>query len=86
MKNNTKCICGKAATRHGICDECKELLKVCKCKSLVMLERIRNDYNNKHNTYKTYGQFVAYVDAISRRKKEFDNTRKKAFAKAVRTN
>lgn len=81
-----KCICGNAAIWHGICAECKELLNVGKCKSIALIEAVRNDYNYKHRTYKTYGQFVAYIDAISRRKKDFDDRRKKATAKKIRTN
>lgn len=85
MKIDVKCICGNTATQHGICDECKELLKASKCKNIAIIESVRKDYNSKHHTYKTYGQFVAYIDAISRRKKEFDNTRKKATVKKIRT-
>lgn len=86
MITETKCICGAAATWHGICEECKALLKVRSIKKIEMVEAIRKIYNDTHRTYKTYGQFVAYIDAINRRKKEFDDRGKKATAKKIWAN
>lgn len=86
MKMEVKCICGNTATTNGICDECKCLLRARQCKNLEMFEKIRSAYNLKRNTYKTYGQFVAYIDAIYRRKRSFDNTRKKATVKKIWSN
>ena len=86
MKTTQKCICLNNASAHGLCEECIALLKVKKCKNIAMIEKIRTKYNETHDQYKTYGQFVAMVEEISRRKKDFDNRRKKANTKKIRTN
>ena len=80
------CICGNKAIKNGLCEECMYLLRAKRSKSLNVIEKFRNDYNRKHNTYKSYGQFVLLLDMIDRRKKEVDNTRKKANAKKIRRN
>ncbi len=86
MKTIEKCICSKEISAHGLCEECLMLLKVKKCKSIALIEKIRANYNKTHSQYKTYGQFVAMVEEISRRKKNFDNRRKKANTTKIRTN
>ena len=80
------CICGEKTVGYGICSECLDLLRASKCKNIAVIEKLRSDYNQRHNTYKTYGQFVAFIDMVARRKKSIDNTRKKASIKKVRTN
>lgn len=84
MSELNKCICGNGASRYGLCEECKILLKAKKMKDIAAVEKLRNEYNSKNDTYKTYGQFVCLVDAIYRRKKEIDNRRKKASIAKVR--
>ena len=54
--------------------------------NIAIIEKLRQDYNKKHNTYKSYGQFVLLLDMIDRRKRDIDNRRKKATAQKVRRN
>lgn len=84
MKKKERCICGSSSGVSGICDECRCLLRAKRSKKIDVIEKFRADYNKLHNTYKTYGQFVAMLDAIARRKKDFDNRRKKEGFKKVR--
>ena len=85
MKQEKLCLCGNAVERYDLCNECRQLLKVKKYKSVAAVEAMRNEYNASHDRYMTYGQFVAYIEAIYRRKKNFDNTRKKVTSKEVRS-
>ena len=85
MKNMNFCICGNKSVKSGLCDECMYLLRAKRSKSIAVVEKFREDYNKKHNTYNSYGQFVAMLDLISRRKKHFDNRRKKDNFKKIRT-
>lgn len=84
MKKEEVCICGNSCGISGICDECKYLLRAKRSKSIRVIELFRADYNRMHGTYKTYGQFVAMLDAIARRKKYFDSRRKEENIKKVR--
>lgn len=86
MKKEEICICGNRCEKNGICNECICLLKAKKSKSIRVIEKFREDYNRLHNTYKSYGQFVAMIDAIARRKKYFDDRRKKENSKKIRRN
>ncbi len=79
------CICGEKAVNKGLCEECGYLLRAKRSKSIAVIEKFRNDYNQKHNTYKSYGQFVLLLDMIDRRVKG-DDRRKKAVVKKVRRN
>ncbi len=81
-----KCVCGRDIIKNGLCDECAILLRAKRSKNIKIVEKLRYDYNASHSTYKTYGQFVAMIDLIYRRKKDFDNRRKKGVSKAVRRN
>lgn len=81
-----KCFCGKNAVKDGICDECRYFLRAKRSKNIKVVEKFRNDYNRLHGTYKSYGQFVAMIDCIARRKKDFDNRRKKERIKKIREN
>lgn len=78
------CICGKEDLKDGLCEECLCILRAKRSKNIKVIEKFREDYNKKHGTYKSYGQFVLMIDAIYRRKREFDNRRKKALAKKIR--
>ena len=80
------CICGKAAVKSGICEECQYLLRAKRSKNIAIVEKFRKDYNQKHGVCKSYGQFVAMLDLIARRKKSCDDRRKKAVVKSVRSN
>lgn len=80
------CICGNKSIKNGLCEECIYLLRAKRSKSIKIIEKFRSDYNQKHSIYKSYGQFVLLLDTIDRRKREVDNTRKKADAKKVRRN
>ncbi len=80
------CICGNESVKSGLCEECLYLLRAKRSKNLGVVEKFREDYNNRYNTYKSYGQFVLLLDMIDRRKKEVDNRRKKATVKKVRRN
>lgn len=82
MKKEKICICGNKAEKNGLCEECLWLLRAKKSKNIGIVEKFRADYNARHNTYKTYGQFVAMIDLIDRRRK-LDDRRKKATAKKV---
>lgn len=86
MKNIDFCICGEKAIKGGLCEECLYLLRAKKSKNITIVEKFRNDYNESHNTYKSYGQFVLLLDTIDRRKREVDNRGKKAVVKKVRRN
>lgn len=86
MEKFEKCLCGNHCGKDGICDECKKMLRAKKSKSLNIIEKFRNDYNVKHNTSVSYGQFVAFIDNIARRKKRFDDRRKKESFKKIRRN
>lgn len=81
-----KCVCGSNIKRNGLCEECWYLLRAKKSKNIAIVEKFRADYNRVHNTYKTYGQFVAMLDLIYRRKRSFDDRRKKGVSKKVRRN
>lgn len=78
------CICGNKSIKNGICKECQYLLRAKRSKSIVVIEKFREDYNRNHGTYKSYGQFVLLLDMIDRRKKQLDYRRKKAVVKKVR--
>lgn len=80
------CICGNKSAKNGICEECIYLLRAKKSKNIGIVEKFREDYNRQHGTYKSYGQFVLLLDMIDRRKKDFDDRRKKAVVKKVRRN
>ena len=84
MKSVTVCICGEKAVKKGLCEECLYLLKAKKSKNIAVIEKFRSDYNEKYNTYKSYGQFVLLLDMLDRRKREVDNRGKKAVIKKVR--
>lgn len=86
MKANEKCVCGNIATKDGLCEECRYLLRAKRAKSINIVEKFRADYNKLHNTYKSYGQFVLILDLIARRKKYFDDRRKKENIKRIRSN
>ena len=77
------CVCGCKTELSGLCEECRSLLRAKKSKNISVVEKFRHDYNQKHGTYKSYGQFVLLLDMIDRRKKS-DDRRKKATAKKVR--
>ena len=83
MKSVKKCVCGESIVKYGLCEECLYLLRAKRSKNINIVEKFRADYNKRHNTYKTYGQFVLLLDLIDRRKK-FDSRRKKATVKAIR--
>lgn len=80
------CICGNKSIKSGLCEECLYLLRAKRSKNIKLVEKFREDYNRKHNTYKSYGQFVLMIDTIYRRKREIDNRGKKAIVKEVRGN
>lgn len=80
------CYCGNRSIKSGLCEECLYLLRAKRSKSIKIVEKFREDYNNQHGTYKSYGQFVLMLDLLDRRKREIDNTRKKAVVKKVRRN
>lgn len=80
------CYCGNRSMKSGLCEECLYLLRAKRSKSIKIIEKFREDYNNQHGTYKSYGQFVLMLDLLDRRKREIDNTRKKAVVKKVRRN
>ena len=86
MKNIDVCICRNSAVKSGLCEECLYLLRAKRSKNIGIVEKFRNDYNERHGTYKSYGQFVLLLDMIDRRKRYVDNRRKKAVVKKVRTN
>ena len=86
MKNIDVCICRNNAVKSGLCEECLYLLRAKRSKRIGIVEKFRNDYNDRHGTYKSYGQFVLLLDMIDRRKRYVDNRRKKAVVKKVRTN
>lgn len=83
MSENVRCICGKNCIENGLCEECNYLLRAKRSKNINIIEKFRNDYNNKHCEYKSYGQFVLLLDTIYRRKIDSDNRRKKAVVKKV---
>lgn len=85
MKIVKKCICGETAVKHGLCEECLYLLRAKRSKNINIVEKFRVDYNDRHGTYKTYGQFVVLLDLIDRRRK-LDDRRKKAVVKKIRGN
>ena len=80
------CICGNESVMIGLCEECLYLLRAKRSKNLGVVEKFREDYNNRYNTYKSYGQFVLLLDMIDRRKRDIDNRRNKDTAKKVRRN
>jgi len=86
MKDIDICICGNERVKSGLCEECLYLLRAKRSKSIAIVEKFRRDYNEKHGTYKSYGQFVLLIDMIDRRKRQVDDRRKKAAIKKVRRN
>lgn len=86
MKDIDICICGNERVKWGLCEECLYLLRAKRSKSIAIVEKFRKDYNEKHGTYKSYGQFVLLLDMIDRRKRQVDDRRKKAVVKKVRRN
>ena len=85
MNNFNFCICGEKTIKNGLCEECLYLLRAKRSKNIGVVEKFRTEYNEHHNTYKSYGQFVLLLDMIDRRKKS-DDRRKKAVVKKVRRN
>lgn len=85
MKEIDICICGNKCVKSGLCEECLYLLRAKRSKSIAVVEKFREDYNEKHGTYKSYGQFVLLLDTIDGRKR-LDDRRKKAVTKKVRRN
>ena len=61
------CVCGNECTENGMCEECLYLLRAKRSKSIAVIEKFRKDYNTRHSTYKSYGQFVLLLDMIDRR-------------------
>lgn len=86
MKDIDICICGNEHVKSGLCEECLYLLRAKRSKSIAIVEKFRRDYNEKHGTYKSYGQFALLLDMIDRRKRQVDDRRKKAVVKKVRRN
>ncbi len=86
MDKKDICVCGNESVRSGLCEECLYLLRAKRSKSIGIIEKFREDYNREHGTHKSYGQFVMMLDMVDRRKKNFDNRRKKATVKKVRGN
>lgn len=82
MNRENICVCGCREIKDGLCEECRYLLRAKRSKSIGIIEKFRLDYNEKHGTYKSYGQFVLMLDMIDRRRKS-DNRRKKAAVKKV---
>ncbi len=82
MAEVVKCTCNN----DGICDRCKYLLKAKKSKKISVIEKFKNEYEKMYGIYMSYGQFVAMIDGIHRRKTELDNRRKKESTKKVRRN
>ena len=85
MKKINVCVCGSESGGGSLCDECIALLRAKKSKNISVIEKFRFDYNQKHGTYKSYGQFVLLLDMLDRRKKS-DDRRKKAAIKKIRRN
>lgn len=86
MRDINICICNAKAVKCGLCEDCLDLLRAKKSKNIRIVERFRRDFNEKRNTYKSYGQFVLMLDMIERRKREVDGRRKKADIKKIRRN
>lgn len=86
MRDDLRCICGNICINSGLCEECRYLLRAKKSKNIAVVEKFRKDYNQKHNTYKSYGQFVLLIDMLDRRKKQIDGRRKKDSVKKIRRN
>lgn len=86
MNNIDICICGNKSIKSDLCEECLYLLRAKKSKNIRIVEKFREDFNNKNGTYKSYGQFVLLLDMIDRRKRQVDDRRKKAAAKKIRRN
>lgn len=86
MKEIDICICGSKCIKSGLCEECLNLLRAKRSKSIRIVEKFRQDYNKKYGTYKSYGQFVLLLDMIDRRKRQVDGRRKKAVVKKIRGN
>lgn len=80
------CVCGSKCVKNGLCEECLNLLRAKRSKSIRIVEKFRQDYNKKYGTYKSYGQFVMLLDMIDRRKRQVDGRRKKATVKKIRRN
>ena len=79
------CVCGCKVDGDSLCDECRSLLRAKKSKNISIIEKFRFDYNQRHGTYKSYGQFVLLLDTIDRGIKS-DDRRKKAVIKKIRRN
>ena len=78
------CVCGKKAVKDGLCEECIYLLRAKRSKSIGVVEKFRTEYNENHDIYKSYGQFVLLLDMIDRRKKSDDRRKKAAVKKVLR--
>ena len=78
------CVCGNKSAKNGICEECLRLLRAKRSKNIKIVEKFREDYNRMHGTYKSYGQFVAMLDGIARRKNRFDSRRQEKNIKKLR--
>lgn len=83
MESNA-CVCGSKSAKNGICEECMRLLRAKRSKNIKIVEKFREDYNRMHGTYKSYGQFVAMLDGIARRKNRFDSRRQEKNIKKLR--
>lgn len=67
--------CGRryrpTVSRQKSCSECRRLIVSVKQNSNVLeFERLREEFNRKNGCYLTYGEFVAWLDSLSRRCRE----------------
>ncbi len=67
-----QCWCGKLyEPRHdkdNICPECRYFLRALHSKNVHFVERLRYEYIKRYGKYISYGQFVAKLQDIERRR------------------
>lgn len=77
------CECGELYepknSKDNICPICRYFLRALHSKDVHFVERMRYEYIKRHGGYLSYGQFVAKLEQIERRRK-CDSKRKKGSA------
>ncbi len=73
MKKRKRCGCGEFYESQydgdNICPVCKFYLRALRSKDVRFVERLRDDYIKRSGRYLSYGQFVALLEQIERRRK-----------------
>ena len=82
-----RCGCGELYEPQykgdNICPVCRYYLRALRSKDVHFVERMRHDYIERYGGYLSYGQFVALLEQMKRRRKVNDAEGKKENTKKL---